>query len=762
MFERLNDQALKIERLTKGNEQLKQQLRGNEATPSASNDRPTAVDDSATSSEALCQLTEKYNDLTRKFQAATQKVKYLERKNQTVMQKNRDMKESVRAWQEYADRQSGKQKSKSEAKLEEGGARLSAVHHLQEDRPHMLSSPVSVPAVRTPVSLAQLGRSSPTPMAALPLPVTETKERLTSPYLVSADEHRSASGSETPKQPGRDRYTKQEHHDVKDHAISSPSRGRSADMNAEPPAYTYHQRANPSSSQTTEDETAEQMSRHAQMTDVEEDDDIPQFVSERSLKRKRGQPSKSRFEIYADRSSDGTPVKPFRVKEEPRSSPPPIAPNMTWKETFDLDDPALNGLKTPRHPRRKPSNYSQSTSKLNLQRANSAPFSQRIKGEEIGVESLSEAHACDVLEHTVGERVLQGVISELRAFSEPSDPTQAVEGALRSLDQNTLSSASDDSPRKRTRRAELSRPSKHNILAESGESPPSADDDELRLPPSRAREQLNRKLQTSKKHPSPATRSYQTPQSPSTKIKVEQDLTPSTTRNTATPSAITKLRNTVPKARSKPRDTLTPSDRQIWTMKAPSPRSSTRSRTSPPKQQHQPQQAQGPLRDRPTTSLTIQDFKPNPAFNQGYTHAFSETVRTRSARMCLPGCTNPTCCGSTFRTFAAAQGALPASQEEALLEDYLGAAYEGVRMSGPERAELVLQARTKKMAGESGRHREAYERRRTPPGFWRVDFPTTQEVEGDRERAREGERAVVQERWLEAQRKGGRWVFRDE
>jgi hypothetical protein len=100
-----------------------------------------------------------------------------------------------------------------------------------------------------------------------------------------------------------------------------------------------------------------------------------------------------------------------------------------------------------------------------------------------------------------------------------------------------------------------------------------------------------------------------------------------------------------------------------------------------------------------------------------------------------------------------------------MLEEYLGDAYDTVvstQMAPDERAELVLQARTKKIAKESGKHREAYERRKTPPGYWRVDFPSTQEQQRDRERAKEQEIKTVQERWLEAQKKGGRWIFRDE
>jgi hypothetical protein len=165
------------------------------------------------------------------------------------------------------------------------------------------------------------------------------------------------------------------------------------------------------------------------------------------------------------------------------------------------------------------------------------------------------------------------------------------------------------------------------------------------------------------------------------------------------------------------------------------------------------------------TELRIQDFKPNPAYNGGYTHAFTDTVRRREDRLCLPGCTNPACCGSTFRTLARALPPLSASQEEALLQDYLGDAYDSfglTQMDGGEREEIVTQARTRQMATEHGKHRKAYEGRKTPPGFWRVDFPSTQEREEDREKAVQMGVAEVRVRYLEAMRRGGRFVFADE
>ncbi|KAF2736880.1 SAE2-domain-containing protein [Polyplosphaeria fusca] len=171
------------------------------------------------------------------------------------------------------------------------------------------------------------------------------------------------------------------------------------------------------------------------------------------------------------------------------------------------------------------------------------------------------------------------------------------------------------------------------------------------------------------------------------------------------------------------------------------------------------------LRSKPVTQLTLSDFRANPKFNHGYSYAFAETVRKRADRACLPGCTRAECCGSTFRTLATVAPALSFSQEEALLEEYLGDAYDSMnltQMSADERRELVLQARTREMATKHGKHRQAYERHNTPPGYWRVDFPTTQESEEDAKKAREMERNQVEQRRIEAMRPGGRWIFRDE
>lgn len=186
---------------------------------------------------------------------------------------------------------------------------------------------------------------------------------------------------------------------------------------------------------------------------------------------------------------------------------------------------------------------------------------------------------------------------------------------------------------------------------------------------------------------------------------------------------------------------------------------------------------QEPLRARPLRRLGPEDFKVNPDYNQGLDYAFTEVVRKHDQRKCLPGCTKPDCCGAQFRKLVQI-GGFPTSRlsglwsssppedannDRLLLAAYLGedrARLEG--LSEAERREVLLDVQTRYFADKHGRHRQAYERRATPPGFWRTDMPTTQELEGDREEARAMERKRVEEMYREAMREGGRWRFRDE
>ncbi|KAH8716931.1 DNA repair protein endonuclease SAE2/CtIP C-terminus-domain-containing protein [Phaeosphaeriaceae sp. PMI808] len=761
LFNHVEIEVVKNSHLALENDQLRKQLEDltTDAAPRLDGDTDHVTNEEKAGPLIVCpeehdDLVEKYSKLNKKYQDLSQKIKYLERKNNAVMQKNKDMKDSVRAWQEYADRQSGKQKHKHKIEREANGDRtkLSAVPQIEDAHPCIPSSPRSMGAAGSPPPpLTERGLSSPAPFSLLAVP------EIGSP--IHSDEHsrkvRSLNGSVTPKRSTLGRPSEK----PQTRPIEFPSLNFSSktkpDSNAVTRFQSHEWTTHLNSSQTTVDEITEQPDRDAQFVPSASDDgdDSPQFVSARCLKRKRDYPIKT--EVYPDHFPDGTPAKPFRVKEEPTSSPPSVH-SLVRKETIDLDDPVAYLLQTPHRSRRKFSNLSAVTGPLHHQRSSSAPFTQAVKRE-----NTHSGHLLETPNVRVHLDPVETTNTEIRALSEPSDATQNVDNVLRHLDPNVIADSLTEHTRKRMKRSEARKQNEHRILTESGEEPPPVDVNATRLAPSLARAKLNCKLHSPNSPHSHTTGLDPTVTPATKKIKAEQDQNSSLrTRSVQTRSAKAKLREPPSEPQPTTPDHPTTDSRPQWIMKAAGPRPSTTHKASPtsPKEPDR-------LRSKPITELKLQDFRPNPAYNQGYSYAFSETVRKRGDRMCLPGCTNTQCCGSTFRTFAEAQGALSSSQEDHLLQDYLGDAYDNMhmtQMSSEEREELVLQARTRKMAKEAGKHREAYERRRTPPGFWRVDFPSTQEREGDREAARVQERAVVRERWLETQRKGGKWIFRDE
>lgn len=169
------------------------------------------------------------------------------------------------------------------------------------------------------------------------------------------------------------------------------------------------------------------------------------------------------------------------------------------------------------------------------------------------------------------------------------------------------------------------------------------------------------------------------------------------------------------------------------------------------------------LRIRPLQMLRLEDFRPNPKY-AGSDFAFADSIRGREARRCLPGCTKPECCGH-FLEMARA-GMLPptSKSDNHLLEDYLGPTFRDILAGFPAAKckDLLLRARAQDAANTSGKHRQAFERPKSPPGYWRTDMPSTQEQEEYRKKALEMERQKVEDRWREALRPDGQWLFRDE
>ncbi|KAI9647899.1 hypothetical protein NHQ30_004288 [Ciborinia camelliae] len=172
---------------------------------------------------------------------------------------------------------------------------------------------------------------------------------------------------------------------------------------------------------------------------------------------------------------------------------------------------------------------------------------------------------------------------------------------------------------------------------------------------------------------------------------------------------------------------------------------------------------------RPVATLKLDHFKINPNFNHGYDYAYTEVVRGRD-RQCLPGCVREECCGKQFGALAQAiyhvrdnPTTSQKAEEDTLLEEYLGDNKRKIlTMAKQERKETLAQARKWKLSNTMGKHRSVVPRRSTPPGFWDTDFPNTQEDAELRKKQKEAEREKVAERYAEAMRPGGAWLFKDE
>lgn len=177
-----------------------------------------------------------------------------------------------------------------------------------------------------------------------------------------------------------------------------------------------------------------------------------------------------------------------------------------------------------------------------------------------------------------------------------------------------------------------------------------------------------------------------------------------------------------------------------------------------------------PFRAIPLHRLNLNHFKINPARNQGLDFAYDAVVRKKDERKCLPGCTRPGCCGDKFRDIVRLGGftgaPAGAGQEESdrrILEEYLGDDKHLIdKLSGQDRENLLVEARTRVLANKYGRHRPRHQRARSPVGFWRTGMPDTQELEADREAARQMEQEKIEERYREAMRPGGMWTWADE
>ncbi|KAL4786685.1 DNA repair protein endonuclease SAE2/CtIP C-terminus-domain-containing protein [Aspergillus varians] len=174
-----------------------------------------------------------------------------------------------------------------------------------------------------------------------------------------------------------------------------------------------------------------------------------------------------------------------------------------------------------------------------------------------------------------------------------------------------------------------------------------------------------------------------------------------------------------------------------------------------------------PYRARPPQRLGLEHFRINQHYNNGLDYAYDEVIRRKDERKCTSGCTHPGCCGEKF--LAMARFGIPTDasgktlSDNEILEEYLGGRENMINiLSSENRENLLAEAKARVFADRFGRHRHQHHRPGTPPGFWRTEMPGTQELEDDREEAQRQEREKVKERYREAMRPGGRWIFADE
>ncbi|RMJ25423.1 hypothetical protein PHISP_03701 [Aspergillus sp. HF37] len=166
-----------------------------------------------------------------------------------------------------------------------------------------------------------------------------------------------------------------------------------------------------------------------------------------------------------------------------------------------------------------------------------------------------------------------------------------------------------------------------------------------------------------------------------------------------------------------------------------------------------------PYRARPLHRLELSHFKINPNYNQGLDFAFDTVMRKKDERQCAPGCMRPDCCGEKFHSMARL-GGVPAE----LRRSYQGNTSNHEAHLNERRVPGMLDEEdgARALANCYAKHRHHHQRPRSPPGFWRADMPSTQDLERDREEARKYEREKVKERHREAMRPGGLWMYVDE
>ncbi|KAK4550574.1 hypothetical protein LTR36_000153 [Oleoguttula mirabilis] len=520
------------------------------------------------------------------------------------------------------------------------------------------------------------------------------------------------------------------------------------------------------SSQTTE-ANSDRADVHSSPLDLHEpnSDGEPLVVSARTLKRKRSDSAQAMPPPGRIKQEQNSPERPIEIKSEDYSSPILKRQYLARQETSDLDA-FTEVYTTPRKHRAR-------------RRAVSEEF-MRPPTLARTVSSVSEGDVPEPEEQIISIKARAGfggtkadMHHEPPVFASGFRPqhasSRAAEEALRPLSVNVPVNRRSDFYRstKPRRRRDENAAAKVAMLSEDGEADagepkrPNLTSAEARATP---KAHANRRLDTMLAEPTPDTRRLVRDHTPQSVVpKSRRPLTPvSDPRPRSKDSKDVSLKQHGQQATD-----TTPKSKTLSKTVSPQKRAEHRFRRpqgiedSPPPVRPDDE----PLRLRPLSALRLEDFKINPKY-MGADFAFADTLRGRDQRRCLQACTKPECCGGAFVQAVEMAGRGDDNKSDAeVLENHLGPNWQQMVGACPrdKRDDMLKQARTASFANRYGKHRHAFERRSTPPGFWRTDMPTTQEAAEDRVKAQAMIRQKVEERWREAMRDGdGRWLFRDE
>ncbi|KAK4505019.1 hypothetical protein PRZ48_002982 [Zasmidium cellare] len=477
------------------------------------------------------------------------------------------------------------------------------------------------------------------------------------------------------------------------------------------------------SSQTTVDDTPAETETTAPREQVVSSDNEPVFVSARSLKRKGG------VSAQAERPAQ-------RIKQEPNSPERPIeltsSPQRTPERTVHHQISDLDAVGTRMITPRKPQRISEIRERASSEEANRArpSLNRHASSYSEGDEPFEDATNADKRQRPNDQSTTKPT-SRVQSHSGNQRQSNA---ALRPISVNvpTVARTSSRPTNAKSGLRRTGAKDKIRMLSEDGEESSQAalDDQTGEANDTRLEDLLNEP---------PPERTFATtrrPQQPTATIRKNRQAP-----SIPTPESVIK-RTSPQKLRRSPLKRL------------------RQDQNGPPPlgPEHEP------LRDKHVVNLRLDDFKINPKY-MGTTHAFTDTLRGRDARRNLHACTRPDCCGGALQKVIAVGGTTLTGKTDAeALEAFLGEDWRN-HMSGynPEkRKEITTQAHVFVLANQHGKHKSAFERRSTPPGFWETDFPTTQQIEQNQKEAEEMEKRQVEERWREAMREGGRWLFRDE